>query len=117
MKQYIVTGMTCAACSGRVEAAVSALPGVSACSVNLLTGQMGVEGSATDEEIVSAVVSAGYGASPQGKTEQKGEEKLPDSGEGALKLRLFSSLAFLLALMYISMGHVMWGWPLPAAPS
>ncbi len=119
MKQYIVTGMSCAACSGRVEKAVSALPGVTACSVNLLTGSMGVEGSATPAEVIAAVVAAGYGATPR----EEGAEKqgkpvtptLPENGVKPLRNRLIASLAFLACLMYLSMGHVMWGWPLPEA--
>ncbi|MBQ8350940.1 MAG: heavy metal translocating P-type ATPase [Clostridia bacterium] len=116
MKQYTVTGMSCAACSGRVEKAVSALPGVTACSVNLLTGSMGVEGSATTEEVVAAVVAAGYGASPRGEeqTSKTQEKALPESGARLLRNRLIASFVFLAALMYLSMGHVMWDWPLPA---
>ena len=116
MKQYNVTGMSCAACSARVEKAVSALPDVSQCAVNLLTNSMSVEGSASEEEIIRAVEAAGYGASPKGRTSaaKRGEEEeLKDRETPALKRRLISSLGFLLLLMYISMGHGMWGWPVP----
>ncbi len=117
MKQYNVTGMSCAACSARVEKAVSALPEVESCAVNLLTNSMSVEGSAGEAEIIRAVEAAGYGASPKGaaqagKAEQ--EEQLKDRETPVLKRRLISSLGFLLLLMYISMGHGMWGWPVPA---
>lgn len=117
MKQYTVTGMSCAACSARVEKAVSALPGVTACSVNLLTGSMGVEGSATAEEIISAVVAAGYGASPKEAraAASQAAPALPADDARPLRNRLLASLIFLILLMYISMGHVMWSWPLPAA--
>ncbi len=132
MKQYTVTGMSCAACSARVEKAVSKLEGVDSCSVSLLTNSMGVEGSATDAQIVAAVEAAGYGAVP--KTEQKSnktnttgtstthsdvnmyaeaEEALKDHETPKLKKRLFASLGFLIVLMYFSMGHMMWGWPIP----
>lgn len=121
MKQYIVTGMSCAACSARVEKAVSAVPGVTACSVSLLTNSMGVEGSAASEAIIKAVTDAGYGASEKGskdtgKTTSAGaeEEMLKDRETPLLKKRLLSSVGFLLVLMYFSMGHMMWGWPLPA---
>lgn len=116
MKQYNVTGMSCAACSARVEKAVSALPEVRECAVNLLTNSMSVEGAASEEEIIRAVEAAGYGASPKdsaGKTKQAQEDELKDRETPALKRRLVSSLGFLLALMYISMGHGMWGWPVP----
>ena len=116
MKQYNVTGMSCAACSARVEKAVSALPDVSECAVNLLTNSMSVEGSASEEEIIQAVEAAGYGASPKGsagKTKQAQEDELKDRDTPVLKRRLVSSLGFLLVLMYISMGHGMWGWPVP----
>ncbi len=115
MEQYNVTGMSCAACSSRVEKAVSALEGVTACSVSLLTNSMGVEGTATEAEIVAAVEKAGYGASKKGaeKKSSADEDALADRETPVLKRRLISSLAFLLLLMYISMGHVMWGWPLP----
>lgn len=121
MKQYNVTGMSCAACSARVEKAVSAVPGVSACSVSLLTNSMGVEGSADEQAVIAAVVAAGYGASVKGggaaKAASAEEDALTDRETPALKRRLFSSLGFLIVLMYISMGHVMWGWPLPKALS
>ncbi len=111
MEQYNVTGMSCAACSARVEKAVKAVPGVSSCSVSLLTHSMGVEGTASAQAIVEAVVKAGYGASKKG--EQPPDETLADRETPMLKRRLFSSLGFLAVLMYISMGHVMWGFPLP----
>lgn len=117
MKQFIVTGMSCAACSARVEKAVGQVPGVTACSVSLLTNSMGVEGTADEREIVRAVVEAGYGASVKGAQERRteqAEDALADHETPALKKRLFASLGFLLALMYVSMGHSMWGWPLPA---
>ena len=117
MEQYNVTGMSCAACSARVEKAVSALPGVESCAVNLLTNSMAVEGSAGREEIIRAVEAAGYGASLKGAGSEKGEaqeDPLKDRETPALKRRLFTSLGFLLVLMYLSMGHMMWGWPLPA---
>ena len=116
MKQYNVTGMSCAACSARVEKAVSALPDVRECAVNLLTNSMSVEGSASEEEIIRAVEAAGYGASPKGRPSRSKpgeEEELKDRETPVLKRRLVSSLGFLLVLMYISMGHGMWGWPLP----
>ena len=115
MKQYTVTGMSCAACSARVEKAVSAVEGVSSCSVSLLTNSMGVEGTASDEAIIKAVQDAGYGASVKGAeaAAAPAEDALTDHETPALKRRLFSSLLFLLLLMYISMGHTMWGWPLP----
>ena len=118
MEQYIVTGMSCAACSARVEKAVSAVPGVTSCSVSLLTNSMGVEGTASAEAVVSAVQAAGYGASLKGAscapTAAAQEDALADRETPALKRRLIASLGFLLALMYVSMGHMMWGWPLPA---
>ena len=117
MKQYNVTGMSCAACSARVEKAVSAVPGVEACSVSLLTNSMGVEGTADERSIIAAVEAAGYGASPKGaerSAPSADEDALADRETPILKRRLFASLGFLLALMYISMGHSMWGWPLPA---
>ena len=118
MKQYTVTGMSCAACSARVEKAVSAVPGVTSCSVSLLTNSMGVEGTASAEAVVSAVQAAGYGASLKGAscapTAAAQEDALADRETPALKRRLIASLGFLLALMYVSMGHMMWGWPLPA---
>ena len=117
MEQYNITGMSCAACSARVEKAVSALPGVESCAVNLLTNSMVVEGSAGRQEIIRAVEAAGYGASLKGTGSAKEtaqEDPLKDRETPALKRRLFTSLGFLLILMYLSMGHMMWGWPLPA---
>ena len=118
MEQYTVTGMSCAACSARVEKAVSAVPGVTSCSVSLLTNSMGVEGTASAQAVVSAVQAAGYGASLKGAstapTAAAQEDALADRETPALKRRLIASLSFLLALMYVSMGHMMWGWPLPA---
>ena len=118
MKQYTVTGMSCAACSARVEKAVSAVPGVTSCSVSLLTNSMGVEGTASAQAVVSAVQAAGYGASLKGAscapTAAAQEDALADRETPALKRRLIASLGFLIALMYVSMGHMMWGWPLPA---
>ncbi len=118
MEQYLVTGMSCAACSARVEKAVSAVPGVASCSVSLLTNSMGVEGTAAPEEVIRAVTEAGYGASLKGAENQTrnasaDEEALQDRETPALKKRLLASLGFLLVLMYFSMGHMMWGWPLP----
>ena len=119
MKQYEVTGMSCAACSARVEKAVSKVPGVTSCSVSLLTNSMGVEGTATDQEIVNAVVAAGYGATPKGakkeQTAAEEEEALKDHETPKLRKRLIASVIFLVVLMYFSMGHMMWGWPVPAA--
>ena len=118
MEQYTVTGMSCAACSARVEKAVSGVEGVSSCSVNLLTNSMGVEGSASPEAIIAAVEAAGYGASRKGAAKASSpaaeEDALRDRDTPVLKRRLLSSLGFLLVLMYISMGHTMWGFPLPA---
>ena len=117
MEQFNVTGMSCAACSARVEKAVSALEGVTGCSVNLLTHSMGVEGSATAEAIIAAVEKAGYGASLKGaaqKSTAAEEDALADHDTPRLKKRLFASLGILVLLMYISMGHTMWGWPAPA---
>ncbi len=118
MQQYNVTGMSCAACSARVEKAVSALPGVDECSVSLLTNSMGVEGTAAPEEVIAAVEKAGYGASLKGSERtlaaDSGEDALADKETPLLRRRLFWSLGFLLVLMYFSMGHTMWGWPLPA---
>lgn len=121
MKQYNVTGMSCAACSARVEKAVKQVDGVTACSVSLLTNSMGVEGDATEAAVIEAVVNAGYGASAKGESATHGkastsdaEEALQDRETPILKKRLWSSLVFLLILMYLSMGHMMWGWPLPA---
>lgn len=127
MKQYTVTGMSCAACSARVEKAVSKVDGVTSCSVSLLTNSMGVEGSATDAQIVEAVEQAGYGASPKGTGTQTAngrannsleqlkaaQDALVDRETPKLRNRLIASLIFLVVLMYFSMGHMMWGWPLP----
>ena len=121
MEQYIVTGMSCAACSSRVEKAVSKVPGVTSCSVSLLTNSMGVEGTASEQEIIKAVADAGYGASKkeegaaktQSSSASAGEDMLKDRTTPALKKRLIASLGFLIVLMYFSMGHMMWGWPLP----
>ncbi len=122
MEQYSVTGMSCAACSSRVEKAVSKVPGVTSCSVSLLTNSMGVEGTAAEQEIIKAVEDAGYGAAKKGAiaggkpviTEMAGEGLLKDRETPLLRQRLIASLGFLIVLMYISMGHMMWGWPLPA---
>ena len=116
MDQYNVTGMTCAACSARVEKAVSKVPGVTSCSVSLLTNSMGVEGTASESAIIAAVTDAGYGASKKGaeKTAPSQEDPLQDRETPVLKKRLFASLGFLIVLMYFSMGHMMWGWPVPA---
>ena len=119
MEQYTVTGMSCAACSARVEKAVSGVKGVSSCSVSLLTNSMGVEGTASADDIIAAVRAAGYDASPKGKHEQSlrssaEEDALKDRETPVLKKRLIASLGFLIVLMYFSMGHMMWGWPLPS---
>ena len=116
MKQFIVTGMTCAACQARVEKAVSKVPGVETCSVSLLTNSMGVEGSASDSDIIRAVKDAGYGASVKGAAQatKPDEDALADHDTPVLKRRLFVSLGFLLVLMYFSMGAHMWGWPIPS---
>ncbi|MDO5551080.1 MAG: cation transporter, partial [Lachnospiraceae bacterium] len=133
MEQYTVTGMSCAACSARVEKAVSKVPGVTSCSVSLLTNSMGVEGSAAAEAIIAAVEQAGYGAQPKGRggagagsaagAENTGaasrsmagaEDALKDRDTPVLKRRLLTSVGFLAVLMYVSMGHMMWNWPLPA---
>ena len=121
MEQYTVTGMSCAACSSRVEKAVSKVPGVTSCSVSLLTNSMGVEGSASAQDIISAVQAAGYGASKKGTANQdrtvsaeEAEDMLKDRETPILKRRLWASLGFLIVLMYFSMGHMMWGWPVPA---
>ena len=118
MKKYDITGMSCAACSARVEKAVSALDGVDVCSVNLLTNSMEVEGSASEGEVIAAVTAAGYGASVSGQKSTNANKKSNKSKINdevcALKRRFFISLAFLLALMYVSMGHNMWGFPLPS---
>ena len=121
MEQYIVTGMSCAACSARVEKAVSKVPGVTSCSVSLLTNSMGVEGTASEQEIIKAVTDAGYGAAKKGEGAEKtqsqaasaGEDMLKDRETPVLKRRLVASLGFLIVLMYFSMGHMMWGWPVP----
>ena len=119
MEQYNVTGMSCAACSARVEKAVKKVPGVTSCSVSLLTNSMGVEGTASPAAIISAVQEAGYGASPKSDTAHKASDTnadldaLADHETPKLKRRLIASLGFLLVLMYFSMGHMMWGWPLP----
>lgn len=122
MKQYTVTGMSCAACSARVEKAVNAVPGVTSCSVSLLTNSMGVEGTASSADIIKAVVDAGYGASEKGagsakkstsSTIAEAEAALEDHETPVLKHRLISSVGFLIVLMYFSMGAMMWGWPLP----
>lgn len=118
MKQYNVTGMSCAACSARVEKAVTKLEGVTACSVSLLTNSMGVEGEVAPETVIRAVEEAGYGASLKGAEKKQSvseqEDALKDRETPLLKKRLFSSIIFLIILMYISMGHMMWNWPLPA---
>ena len=119
MEQYNVTGMSCAACSARVEKAVKKVPGVTSCSVSLLTNSMGVEGTASPAAILSAVQEAGYGASPKNASARKASDAsadldaLADHETPKLKRRLIASLGFLLVLMYFSMGHMMWGWPLP----
>ncbi len=127
MEQYHVTGMSCAACSSRVEKAVSKVPGVTSCSVSLLTNSMGVEGTAAADDVIRAVEAAGYGASIKGAAGSEAssghngydsiramEESLKDKVTPALKKRLIASVGFLIILMYVSMGHMMWGWPLPA---
>ena len=116
MKKFNVTGMSCAACSSRVEKAVSKVNGVKSVSVSLLTNSMGVEGSASDESIIAAVEKAGYGASAAGAEKKQSAEtdKLKDKDTPVLMHRLIASVGFLVVLMYISMGHMMWGWPLPA---
>ena len=121
MKQYTVTGMSCAACSARVEKAVSKVPGVTSCSVSLLTNSMGVDGDVSEQAVISAVEAAGYGAAPKEQGISEGaqnmyssqEEALADHETPVLKRRLWWSVGFLAVLMYISMGHMMWGWPLP----
>ena len=117
MRQYNVTGMSCAACSARVEKAVGKVPGVTSCSVSLLTNSMGVEGDVPPEQIIAAVEQAGYGASEKGAGEKKQSgadaTALEDKETPVLKRRLIASVGFLLVLMYFSMGHMMWGWPLP----
>ena len=122
LKQYTVTGMSCAACQARVEKAVSSVPGVESCSVSLLTNSMGVTGTADPEAVIAAVEKAGYGASSRddaGQSKSRGgfaadEDALRDRETPVLKRRLMLSLGFLLILMYITMGHNMWSWPLPA---
>ena len=124
MEQYNVTGMSCAACSARVEKAVSHVPGVTSCSVSLLTNSMGVEGTASPEEIIAAVEAAGYGASEKGAAHDAGktggmsiaeaEDSLKDRETPKMKRRLIASLCFLIPLMYFSMGHMMWDWPVPS---
>jgi Cu2+-exporting ATPase len=121
LKQYTVTGMSCAACSARVEKAVSKVPGVTSCSVSLLTNSMGVDGDVSEQAVISAVEAAGYGAAPKEQGISEGaqnmyssqEEALADHETPVLKRRLWWSVGFLAVLMYISMGHMMWGWPLP----
>lgn len=115
MRQFSVTGMSCAACQARIEKAVLALPNVESCSVNLLTNSMGVEGNAVDADIIQAVIDAGYGASANDKTKKSdgSEEPLTDHDTPALVQRLIVSVALLLPLMYVSMGHMLWEWPLP----
>ena len=123
MEQYAVTGMSCAACSSRVEKAVSKVPGVTGCSVSLLTNSMGIEGSASPEQIIAAVEAAGYGASQKGQgsaaikasgASADYEDMLKDKETPLLKKRMWFSVCLLIPLMYFSMGHMMWGWPLPA---
>ena len=119
MEQYSVTGMSCAACSARVEKAVSKVPGVTSCSVSLLTNSMGVEGTALSQDIITAVENAGYGASLKGADKENvssamDDELLKDKETPILRKRLLTSLGFLIVLMYFSMGHMMWGWPVPA---
>lgn len=116
MEQYNVTGMSCAACSARVEKAISKVAGVTGCSVSLLTNSMSVEGTAEAKDIIAAVEAAGYGASVKGakKSVDAGEDTLEDKEIPAIRRRLIWSVAFLIILMYISMGHTMWGWPLPS---
>ena len=118
MEQYLVTGMSCAACSARVEKAVAAVPGVTSVSVSLLTNSMGVEGTASSQAIVAAVEAAGYGASPKGAKAAAApagdiDDALKDTETPKLRRRLVASVGFLAVLMYVSMGHMMWGWPLP----
>ena len=121
MEKYAVTGMSCAACSARVEKAVGKVEGVTSCSVSLLTNSMGVEGAASEEDILRAVEAAGYKAFREDADARHAksagvdtsEDPLRDQETPALRKRLFSSVGFLLVLMYISMGNMMWGWPLP----
>ena len=123
MEQYVVTGMSCAACQARVEKAVSKVEGVDSCSVSLLTNSMGVEGSASPEDVIRAVTDAGYGArlkrddashEAAASSFSADEDALVDRETPVLKKRLIYSLAFLVVLMYFSMGHTMWGWPIPS---
>ena len=117
MVQYTVTGMSCAACSARVEKAVSKVTGVSSCSVSLLTNSMAVEGTASSQEVIAAVQAAGYGAALKNGTNAQasaGENALKDRETPLLKKRLLCSLGFWLVLMYFSMGHMLWNWPLPS---
>ena len=120
MEQYTVTGMSCAACSSRVEKAVSKVAGVTACSVSLLTNSMGVEGTAAADAIIAAVEDAGYGASPKSSSKSQSdtavdrENFLEDKETPVLKKRLVASLCLLIPLMYFSMGHMMWNWPAPS---
>ena len=121
MEQYNVIGMSCAACSARVEKAVSQLDGVESCTVSLLTNSMGVTGTVSADSVIAAVEAAGYGAAVKGTdTEKKDraagadEEMLKDRETPVLKKRLIASLCFLIPLMYFSMGHMMWSWPVPA---
>ena len=115
MEQFKVTGMHCAACSARVEKAVLKVPGVTSCAVSLLTNSMGVEGDADAQTIISAVKQAGYGAALNGENEssEAAEAGLEDTDTPVLRKRLIASIVFLVVLMYFSMGHMMWGWPLP----
>ena len=118
MEQYKVTGMSCAACQTRVEKAVSAVDGVESCAVSLLTNSMGVEGTARPEDIIAAVEAAGYGASPKGGSEavagaSSADDSLKDTETPKMKKRLIASVALLIPLMYVSMGHMLWNWPLP----
>ena len=115
MEQFKVAGMHCAACSARVEKAVLKVPGVTSCAVSLLTNSMGVEGDADAQTIISAVKRAGYGASLKGENEssEAAEAGLEDTDTPVLRKRLIASIVFLVVLMYFSMGHMMWGWPLP----
>ena len=118
MEQYVITGMSCAACSTRVEKAVSGVPGVTSCSVSLLTNSMGVEGTASTDTIIEAVQNAGYGATlkkdKKNNTADTMDNTLKDRETPVLKRRLIASLGFLIILMYVSMGHMMWGWPIPS---
>lgn len=116
MTQYNVTGMSCAACVARVEKAVSKIDGVNSCSVSLLTNSMNVDGSADSSAIINAVQNAGYGASLKGKEKKSpdAEDSLKDTETPKIRKRLIASLIVLAVLMYFSMGHMMWGWPLPS---